>query len=83
MWKPEDVKESKKEVMKQLDFEDCRELNEYVGCKIERKGDDLKLTQPVFMQSLKDELELPDRISETLPVSTGVELIPEGELLSE
>ena len=35
------------------------------------------------MQSLKDEFELPDQISDTLPVHAGVELAFKGELLSE
>ena len=64
--------------MKKLDCEDCGELNECVGCKIERKGDALKLTQPVLVKSLKDEFELHDKTSDTLPVSAGVELTSEG-----
>ena len=41
------------------------------------------MTRPVLVQILKDEFELPDRIFDTLPVSAGVELTSEGELLSE
>ena len=69
--------------MKQLDCEECRELNEHVDFKIERKGDALKLTHPGLAQSLKDEFKLTDKMSNTLPDSAGVELISDGELSSE
>lgn len=72
--KPEDVAKSKKEVMEKLDYEDCGEMNEYVGCKIERRGDILKMTQPVLVQSLEDEFKFTDKTSDTLLVSEGPEL---------
>ena len=37
----------------------------------------------VLVKSLKDEFDLPDKKSDTLVVSAGVDLISEGELLSE
>jgi hypothetical protein len=33
---------------------------EYVGCKIERQPGFIKVTQPVLIQSLEDEFELPE-----------------------
>jgi len=39
----------KKQFMAELDSEDSGELNEYVGVKIDRKGDEIKLTQPVLV----------------------------------
>ena len=44
--------------MRRFDCEDGGELREYVGCKLDRKGDTLKITQPILVQSLKDEFEL-------------------------
>ena len=41
------------------------------------------MTQPVLVQSLKDEFEFPEKISDTLPVYVGAELTSEGNLLSE
>ena len=43
-------------------------MNEYVGYKIERKDNAIKMTQPVLVQSLEDEFELPEKISDNLPV---------------
>lgn len=37
----------------------------------------------MLVQSIEDEFELPDKTSDTLPVSAGAELTSEGELLSE
>ncbi len=39
---------------------DIRDLSEYIGCKIDRdqKGNSIKITQLVFVQSLEDEFEL-------------------------
>ena len=51
--KQEDVKHFKDELMIKLDCEDTGELKEHVGCKIERKGNGVKLTQHVIVQSLQ------------------------------
>ena len=42
--KPKDVAYYKQELMLKLDYDDAGELNEYEGCKIERKGNKMKLT---------------------------------------
>jgi len=44
-----DIKHYKEKLMEKLDCEDEGELNKYVGVKIERKQDRLKLTQPVLV----------------------------------
>lgn len=47
---------------KRFDCDDIGELKEYVGCKIyhDREKRTLKITQPVLLQSLRDEFVLPD-----------------------
>ena len=36
------------------------ELKEYIGCKLDRTNDSIKITQPVLMQSYTDEFDLSD-----------------------
>ena len=69
--------------MMKLDCEDAGKLKKYVGCKIERKGNKIKLTQPIIVQSLEDEFDILLKIKYNLPVLHGKELLSEGELLSE
>jgi hypothetical protein len=49
----------KMDMMTNVDCDDGGELKEYVGCKIDqdREARTLKITQPVLLQSFKDELE--------------------------
>ena len=55
-----------REEMKGLfDCDDVGNMDEYVGCKIERGHGYLKFTQPVLMQSYEDEFNLPERSYET------------------
>ena len=65
--KPDDVKHFKQELMLKLDCDDSGELKEYVGCKIERKGNRMKLTQPVLVQSFADEFDIPPNTPYNLP----------------
>ncbi len=53
------VLEAKKAMMERFECNDCGEIKEYVGCKIVQDGRELKLTQPVLLQSYTDEFELP------------------------
>ena len=57
-------------------------MKEYVGCKIEMKGNKLKFTQPVLLQSFNNEFILPSRSVQT-PASpeTVLKLGEENELL--
>jgi hypothetical protein len=41
-----------------FECDDLGELNEYVGCKIDRNEDYVKFTQPVLIQSYEDEFDL-------------------------
>ena len=42
--KQEDVEHYKSELMIKLDYENSGKLKEYVGCKVERKANRMKLT---------------------------------------
>jgi hypothetical protein len=33
-------------------------MTEFIGCKVERNNDSIKLTQPVLLQSFVDEFDL-------------------------
>ena len=59
--KRSNVLKAKDELMTHFECEDVGELKEYVGCKIEYDPDKrkLKMTQPVLLQSLQDEFDLP------------------------
>ena len=59
------------------DCDDQGEMEEYVGCKVERDWDapSLKFTQPVMLQSFQDEFPLPGGKVSDLPASRGDVLI--------
>ena len=46
------------ELMSCFDCEDCRELDEYVGCRLTRTKGEIKFTQDVLVQSFKDGFDL-------------------------
>jgi hypothetical protein len=52
----------KKKMTGRLKCDDLGEMKEYVGCKIDykRESQSCKFTQPVLLQSLNDEFELPN-----------------------
>ena len=52
--------EAKQQMIERIDCDDVGEMKEYIGCKIDRKGGQLKLTQPVLLQSFIDEFHLPN-----------------------
>ncbi len=53
------VEKTKKDLTEMFDCKDCGDIEEYVGCKIERTKYLLKFTQPVLMHSYNDKFELP------------------------
>ena len=63
---------TKKDMMNIIECEEAGELNEYIGCKIDIDWvkRTMKLTQPVILQSLKDEFELPTK-NYTTPAPAG------------
>jgi hypothetical protein len=56
----ERVTEAKQQMMELFDCEEIGEMKEYVGCRVEHNREEryIKLTQPVMIQSFKDEFEL-------------------------
>lgn len=67
------ARETSKDFMSRFDCDDCGEIAEYVGCKIERKEGELTFTQPVLLQSFEDEFKLPSRVAGT-PAAGGTML---------
>lgn len=53
--------QTKKEFMTRFDCDDCGEIKEYVGCKVEWNGSELKFTQLVLLQSFVNEFQLPTK----------------------
>ena len=80
---PEDVETSKNEFMKIFPCDDIGEFKEYVGCKLTRTRGEMKFTQPVLLQSYKDEFKLPDKKFET-PAQAGqvMSKVNEGDEVS-
>ena len=52
--KEDQVNKMKEDFIIELDCEDSGKLDEHVGVKIDKRGDAMKLTQPVLIQSLED-----------------------------
>ena len=66
--------EKSRDKMKQLfDCDDVGDMNEYVGCKIDKENGAFKFTQPVMVQSFEDEFELPN-LNPATPGEPGVTL---------
>jgi hypothetical protein len=56
----EDVQEIKEGLKSKFDCDDVGEMKDYVGVKLDQEGTKLKATQPVLLQSFKDEFDLSD-----------------------
>ncbi len=56
-------------------------MTEYIGCKIENSTTikAIKTTQPVLVQSLQDEVELPDGVAPTTSEKPGITLTKQSE----
>jgi len=67
----EAVKEAKQEMLDQFDCDEIRNMNEYVGCKLSKNNNKLKLTQPVLLQSFKDEFDLGNKMPAMTPAEPG------------
>jgi hypothetical protein len=52
------VKKAQQAMNELFKCEDIGEVNEYVGCRVTRGTSNMKLTQPVFLQSYVDEFDL-------------------------
>jgi hypothetical protein len=49
----------KENIKKHFECDDIGSIQEYVGNKVDIDNESIKLTQPVLIQSLKDEFEIP------------------------
>lgn len=67
----DEVMKLKQQIMNAVDCDDGGELTEYVGCKLDwdKEKGILKFTQPVLLQSFKDEF---DTDGSEMPVTPGV-----------
>ena len=68
----EAVEELRNEMIQLFDFDDAGNMDEYIGCKIGREEGIFTFSEPVMLQSFKDEFELPTRVPNTPgePVNT-------------
>ena len=81
----DDIVKNKEQFKNHFECEDVGWLDEYVGCKIDidRNKRKLKYTQPVLIQSLHDEFDLPEKEYHT-PAEPGQVLSQsdEGDILN-
>ena len=75
-----DDEEEEDDEIQEDDCEDVKDLQEYIGCKVERDYDNgtMTITQPVLLQGLCDKLEVRGEQFETV-VATGEGLHPYDE----
>ena len=76
---PKNVRQAKEEMTKRFDCDIIGNMNEYVGCKLDRDWNkrSLKFTQPVMIQSFADEFEVAGKEQE-LP-ATPNQILPRCE----
>jgi hypothetical protein len=72
------VRKAKKKMTDRFDCDIIGNMNEYVGCKIERDWKEkwIRFTQPVLLQSYTDEFSIPADVSPTIPAEGGQLLVP-------
>jgi len=71
---PKAVAFAKEQLKARFDCEDVGPLSEYVGCKIDRGKNWIRLTQPVLLQSFEDEFPLPKKATPSTPAKPGTTL---------
>jgi len=77
----DEVMKAKQQMMDRFDCDDVGELKEYIGCKVDinKEEGSIKLTQPVMLQSFKDEFDLVDGYKPNIPMEAGKVLKAEEE----
>ena len=72
------VIKAKQQMKDQFDYDDVGDLNECVGCKvrIDQENGTVKFTQPVMLQSFKDEFKLDKTFIPSTPMDAGKILTP-------
>ena len=75
------VDSAKKEMMKLFDCDDLGEMQEYVGCKVERNQEErwVRLTQPVLLKSFQDEFELDEQRKDPRTPAEAGDVLSKGE----
>ena len=69
--KHDDVEESRAEMNQLFECNDIGDIDEYVGCKIDKSESGIRFTQPVMLQSFEDEFNL-ENVRETVtPADPG------------
>jgi hypothetical protein len=68
---------AKGQMTARFDCEEIGEVDEYVGCKVERNYEEnsIKLTQPVMLQSFVDKFDLPNGPALNTPATPGGALV--------
>jgi hypothetical protein len=61
--KPHVIAKAKEQMKKEFDCDDVGEMTEFIGCKIDidRSAKTMRLTQPVLLQSFRDEFDMGSR----------------------
>ena len=77
------VEATKKEFFSHFECDDTGETKEYIGNKIERKDGELKMTQPVLLQSFTDEFTFTHDHKIRNPAVPGTVLHPTEGMLSK
>jgi hypothetical protein len=74
----EGVRKAKKMMTDWFDCDIIGNMDEYVGCKIERNEKEgwIRFTQPVLLQSYTDEFDLTEGTKATTPADDGQLLVP-------
>ena len=72
------VKKAKKKLVDRFDCDVVGNMDEYVGCKLERNHEErwIKITQPVLIQSYNDEFDLGKEKATSTPAEPGQVLMP-------
>jgi hypothetical protein len=72
------VKKAKKKMTDRFDCDIIGNMDEYVGCKLERNWAErwIRFTQPVLIQSYSDEFELGNEAAPSTPADPGQHLMP-------
>jgi histone deacetylase 1/2 len=71
------VKRAKKKMIDRFDCDIIGNMDEYVGCKLERNYEEnwVRFTQPVLIQSYSDEFPLGDETAPSTPADPAVQLM--------
>ena len=81
-----DVEEARTEMNELFECDDIGDMEEYVGCQINREEGELRISQPVMLQSFEDEFDIKSVKHAETPASPGTVLTPvnnDGEAVNQ